>query len=312
MRQASAGGAGRPTNTQVWQPGAHQGCVHKNINSCCYCRQDCFDPYTLHTQLIVQQVLPSNPALLYPSYQSLFALDMLQLLALCCSAEWKCCDTLLIMPKKATRCNNVITGVALQSATKIMSKAKKGRIINITSVVGLVGNAGQANYSAAKAGVIGLTKTTAREWASRNITCNAVAPGFIASDMTAAIPEKYEAQILAGIPLGECWQGWVLCCFGSPLPLCLVLDHESWRRPRRKDGAIEHWGSSLLNTGKCCVVSKAQASNWPFRSWCSACGHNPMVTCGCSTAHHCAGKGVPSYLLCKHKLLTLAAMQCKR
>jgi len=58
--------------------------------------------------------------------------------------------------------------------------------------------------SAAKAGVIGLTKTTAREWAGRSITCNAVAPGFIASDMTAAIPEKYEAQILSGIPLGGC------------------------------------------------------------------------------------------------------------
>eukprot|EP00879_Flechtneria_rotunda_P012892 GHRR01013464.1.p1 GENE.GHRR01013464.1~~GHRR01013464.1.p1 ORF type:complete len:152 (+),score=49.94 GHRR01013464.1:1455-1910(+) len=92
---------------------------------------------------------------------------------------------------------------ATQAATKLLSKAKKGRIVNITSVVGIVGNAGQANYSAAKAGVIGLTKTTAREWASRGITCNAVAPGFIASDMTAAIPEKYEAQILAGIPLGR-------------------------------------------------------------------------------------------------------------
>jgi hypothetical protein len=66
-----------------------------------------------------------------------------------------------------------------------MGKQRRGRIINIASVVGLTGNAGQANYSAAKAGVIGLTKTTAREWAPRGITCNAVAPGFIASDMTA-------------------------------------------------------------------------------------------------------------------------------
>jgi 3-oxoacyl-[acyl-carrier protein] reductase len=115
----------------------------------------------------------------------------------------------LIMRMKPEQWQDVIdtnlTSVfySTQAATKIMGKAKKGRIINITSVVGLVGNAGQANYSAAKAGVIGLTKTTAREYAGRNITCNAVAPGFIASDMTAAIPEKYEAQILAGIPLGR-------------------------------------------------------------------------------------------------------------
>ena len=90
-----------------------------------------------------------------------------------------------------------------QQATKIMSKKRTGRIVNITSVVGVAGNAGQANYSAAKAGVIGLTKTTARELSSRGITCNAVAPGFIASDMTAAIDEKYEEGILKSIPLGR-------------------------------------------------------------------------------------------------------------
>lgn len=70
----------------------------------------------------------------------------------------------------------------------------------------------QANYSAAKAGVIGLTKTVAREYAGRTITCNAIAPGFIASDMTAAIDKKYEEQILKGIPLGES-VSWL--CLGS-------------------------------------------------------------------------------------------------
>ncbi|KAK8615801.1 hypothetical protein V6N13_017379 [Hibiscus sabdariffa] len=78
-----------------------------------------------------------------------------------------------------------------------------GKIINIASVVGLVGNIGQANYSAAKAGVIGLTKTVAREYASRNINVNAVAPGFIASDMTSKLGEDIEKKILGTIPLGR-------------------------------------------------------------------------------------------------------------
>ena len=92
---------------------------------------------------------------------------------------------------------------ATQAATKIMGKKRKGRVVNIASVVGLVGNAGQANYAAAKGGVIGMTKTVAREFSGRGITCNAVAPGFIASDMTAAIDKKYEEAILGSIPLGR-------------------------------------------------------------------------------------------------------------
>lgn len=89
----------------------------------------------------------------------------------------------------------------LRSAVKVMSKARYGRIINIASIVGLMGNAGQANYSASKAGLIGLTKTTAREFASRGVTCNAVAPGFIDTAMTQAMPEKAQEALTAQIPL---------------------------------------------------------------------------------------------------------------
>ncbi|THF98974.1 hypothetical protein TEA_029569 [Camellia sinensis var. sinensis] len=115
----------------------------------------------------------------------------------------------LLMRLKTAQWKEVIdlnlTGVYLctQAAAKIMMKKKKGRIINIASVVGLVGNVGQANYSAAKAGVLGLTKTVAREYASRNINVNAVAPGFIASDMTAKLGGDIEKKILETIPLGR-------------------------------------------------------------------------------------------------------------
>ncbi|OAY34372.1 3-oxoacyl-[acyl-carrier-protein] reductase 4 [Manihot esculenta] len=117
-------------------------------------------------------------------------------------------DTLLMRMKKSQWQEVIdlnLTGVFLctQAAAKIMMKKKKGRIINIASVVGLVGNVGQANYSAAKAGVIGLTKTVAKEYASRNINVNAVAPGFIASDMTAKLGEDIEKKILETIPLGR-------------------------------------------------------------------------------------------------------------
>ncbi len=86
---------------------------------------------------------------------------------------------------------------------KPMMKARSGRIVNIASVVGVRGNAGQANYSASKAGLIGLTKTTAREFASRNVNCNAVAPGYIQTQMTQALNEKAKEALLKEIPLGR-------------------------------------------------------------------------------------------------------------
>ena len=101
--------------------------------------------------------------------------------------------------------NTNLKGVFLctKAVTRQMMKQRKGRIINITSIVGVSGNPGQANYVAAKAGVIGLTKTSAIELASRNITVNAVAPGFITTDMTDALPEEVKTQMLGQIPLAK-------------------------------------------------------------------------------------------------------------
>src|SRR3954466_580698 len=90
-----------------------------------------------------------------------------------------------------------------KAVTRQMMKQRSGRIINISSVVGVSGNPGQANYVAAKAGVIGLTKTTAKELASRNITVNAVAPGFIATDMTDKLNEEVQGEMLKQIPLAR-------------------------------------------------------------------------------------------------------------
>jgi 3-oxoacyl-[acyl-carrier protein] reductase len=90
-----------------------------------------------------------------------------------------------------------------KAAIRPMMKARKGRIVNIASVVGLMGNAGQANYAASKGGVVALTKTCAREFASRNILVNAVAPGFIRTRMTDALTEEQKKKLLELIPLGR-------------------------------------------------------------------------------------------------------------
>ena len=113
----------------------------------------------------------------------------------------------LIMRMKDEEWDNVIetdlTGVynCTKAVIKTMMKQKYGRIINMSSVVGVNGNAGQVNYAAAKAGVIGFTKALAKELASRNITANAIAPGFIDTDMTHELPEKLKEDMLKAIPL---------------------------------------------------------------------------------------------------------------
>ncbi len=115
-------------------------------------------------------------------------------------------DTLIIKMDEAAwdRVLNInLKGAFLmsQAAVKVMMKARTGRVVNISSVVGLMGNFGQANYSASKAGLIGLTKTVAKELAGRNVTCNAVAPGYIQTEMTENLSDAAKDAFLANIPL---------------------------------------------------------------------------------------------------------------
>ncbi|WP_027356541.1 3-oxoacyl-[acyl-carrier-protein] reductase [Desulfofundulus thermocisternus] len=102
----------------------------------------------------------------------------------------------------------------IKAASRLMLKARWGRIINISSIVGITGNAGQASYAASKAGLIGLTKAVARELGSRNITVNAVAPGFILTDMTASLPENVKEKMLGQVALGR---------FGQPEEVAAVV-----------------------------------------------------------------------------------------
>jgi 3-oxoacyl-[acyl-carrier protein] reductase len=117
-------------------------------------------------------------------------------------------DTLLMRMKESDW--DDVMNVNLKSAfhmtrlvSRVMMRQKSGAIINVSSVVGLMGNPGQANYAASKAGLIGFTKSMARELGSRSITVNAVAPGFIETEMTASLPDEVKQRMLANIPLGR-------------------------------------------------------------------------------------------------------------
>jgi 3-oxoacyl-[acyl-carrier protein] reductase len=107
--------------------------------------------------------------------------------------EWA--DVLDVNLASAFRCS--------KAAARYLMKSKAGRLINVTSIVGLSGNAGQSNYAASKAGLIGFTKSLARELASRNVTVNAIAPGYITTDMTAALPAEAKAELEKRIPLAR-------------------------------------------------------------------------------------------------------------
>ncbi len=124
-----------------------------------------------------------------------------------------------------------------KSVARVMMKQRSGKIINIASVSGVTGNAGQANYSASKSGLIGLTKTTAKELASRGITCNAVAPGAIKSKMTDVLPEKVKENYLNNIPLGR---------FGTPEDVANVISFLAGKYSDYVTGQVIHIDGGLV------------------------------------------------------------------